>query len=81
MLPILISYKVIHHTRWVSAVEHHTAHCTPNMQEKILESISLGAIYHEILVKTSSRSQVFEKLLWKPSEDASQKLSSQNNVM
>ena len=30
------------------------------------------SIYHEILGRTSSRFQAFEKLLWKPTEKASQ---------
>ena len=33
------------------------------------------AIYHEIFARTSSRYQAFEKLLWKPNEDTSQKSS------
>ena len=39
------------------------------------ESISQEAIYHGTPARTSSRYQVFEKLLWKPSEDASQRSS------
>ena len=37
------------------------------------------AIYHEILARTSSGFQVFEKLHWKPSEDTSQ-MSSWNQM-
>ena len=39
------------------------------------KSISQEAIYHETLDRTSSRYQVFEKLFWKLSEDASQRSS------
>ena len=40
-----------------------------NRQEK--KNISEEAIYHGILARTSSRYLAFEKLFWKPSEDAS----------
>ena len=37
------------------------------------KSMSQEAVYHGILARTSLRYQVIEKLLWKQSEDASQK--------
>ena len=46
---------------------------TRNLPRQNPESISQGAIYHKMLDRTSSRYQAFEKLLWKPSEDASLK--------
>ena len=45
---------------------------TPKLAGQNPESISQQAIYRGILARTSSRYQVFEKLLWKPIEDASQ---------
>ena len=45
-----------------------------NWQDKT-RSISQEVIYHGTLARTSSRYQVFEKLLWKLSEDASQRSS------
>ena len=48
---------------------------TPKRAGENFESVSQEAIYHGTLARTSLRYQVFEKLLWKPSEDASQKLS------
>ena len=44
---------------------------TPKLAGQNPESISQEAIYHGILARTL-RYQVVEKLLWKPSEDASQ---------
>ena len=58
--------------RRVSAAEHHTQNSTPKLAGQTSESISQEAIYHGTLARSSSRYQVFEKLLWKPSEDASQ---------
>ena len=46
---------------------------TPNWAGQNPESIFQEAINHGILSRTSSRYQAFEKLLWKPSEDASQR--------
>ena len=48
---------------------------TPKLAGQNPESISQEAINHETLARTSSRYQVFAKLLWKPSEDASQRSS------
>ena len=48
---------------------------TPKRAGQNPESISKETIYHQILARISSRYQVFMKLLWKPSEDASQKSS------
>ena len=48
---------------------------TPKLAGQNPESISQEAIYHRIITRTSSRNQVVEKLLWKPSEDAYQKSS------
>ena len=61
--------------RYVSATEHPTAEQYFKRTEQNLESISQEAIYHGTLGRTSSRYQVFEKLLWKPSEAASQRSS------
>ena len=47
---------------------------TPKLAGRNPENISHGALQLEILARTS-RCQAFEKLLWKPSEDASQKSS------
>ena len=52
---------------------------TPKLAGKKTESISQEAIYQETLAMTSSRYQVFAKLLWKSSEDASQ-MSSLNQM-
>ena len=38
------------------------------------ERISQEAIYRGLFARTSSRYHVFQKLLWKPSEDASQRI-------
>ena len=49
---------------------------TPKLAGQNPESISHEAIYHGTLaIRTFSRYQVFEKLLWKPSEDVSQRSS------
>ena len=48
---------------------------TPKRAGQNFESNSCGAIIHKILVRTSSIYQAFEKLLWKPSENAYQKSS------
>ena len=61
--------------RCVSAAAHRTADSTPNRGGQNPESISEDAIYHGILEKTSPRYHVFKKLLWKSSEDASQRSS------
>ena len=58
--------------RCVSAAEHPSAEQSPKQARQTPESISQEAIYHGILARTSSRYHVFEKLLWKQSEDASQ---------
>ena len=62
----------------VSAAEHHTAEQYSKTAGQKSESISQEAIYHGTLARTSSRYQVFEQLLWKPSEDASQRSSESN---
>ena len=61
--------------RCVLAAEHHTAESTQKLVRQNPKSISQGSIYHGMLTKASSGYQVFEKLLWKLSKDASQKLS------
>ena len=48
---------------------------TPKLAGQNPESISQEALYHETLARTFSRYQVFAKLLWKLSEDASQRSS------
>ena len=48
---------------------------TPKLAGQTPEIVSHTAIYHRILRRTSSRYQIFEQLLWEPSEDASQKSS------
>ena len=54
---------------------------TPKRAEQNPQSISRGATYHGKLVRTFSRHQVFVKLLWKPSEDSSEKSPSlESNV-
>ena len=58
--------------RCVSAAEQNSS---PILATQNPGSISQEAIYHGILTMTSLRHQTFEKLLWKPSEDASQKSS------
>ena len=63
--------------RSVSAAEHHTAEQysqtgRTNPQKHLPRS---NIQYHRILARTSSRYQFFEKLLWKPREDASQRSS------
>ena len=62
--------------RCVLAVEHQTAEQYSKTAGQNPESISHEAIYHGTLARTSSTYQVFEKLLQKPSEDASQRSSS-----
>ena len=59
----------------VSAGEHHNAEKYSKTGSTNHESISQRATYHGKLAMTSSRYQSFEKLLWKPSEDASRKSS------
>ena len=60
--------------RCVSAAEHYVAAQYSRTGRTILQNISQEAIYHGILARTS-RCKAFEKLLWKQSEDASQKSS------
>ena len=61
--------------RYVSAAEHQTAEQYSKTGRTKPRKHSQEAIYHGTLTRTSSRYQVFEKLLWKPSEDASQRSS------
>ena len=65
--------------RYVSAAEHHTAEkyskTSMTKHQRHLPRSNLSVI----LVKTSSRYQVFEKLFWKPNEYATQK-SSRNQM-
>ena len=58
--------------RCVSADEHHTPEQYSKRTCQNPESISREAIYHGALARTSSRCHVFEKLVWKPSEGATQ---------
>ena len=52
---------------------------TPKREGKKPKSIFQEAIYHGIIVRTSSTYEVFGKLLWKPSKDVSQ-MSSCNQI-
>ena len=52
---------------------------TPKWSGRNPGGIFQEALCHRILVRTSSSYQVFDKLLWKPREDASQK-SSRNQL-
>ena len=58
-----------------SRAPHCMKNSTPKRAGQNPERISQEAIYYGILAWTSSRYQAFEKLLWKPGEDASQKSS------
>ena len=59
--------------RCVSAAEHQTEEQYSKTGKTKPYSISQEAVYHGILARISSRYQAVEKLLWKKSEDASQK--------
>ena len=48
---------------------------SPKLAGQNPESISQEAVYHGTLARISARYQVFEKLLWKPSDDGSQRSS------
>ena len=65
--------------RFVSEPNTRLQNNTPKLAGQNHESISQEALHHETLATTSSRYQVFAKLLWKPSEDASQ-MSSLNQM-
>ena len=59
-------------------ISSRASHCRTVLQnghDKIHQAYHKEAIYHGILARNSSTYQAFEKLLWKPSEDASQKSS------
>ena len=61
--------------RCVSAAEHQTAEQYYKTFKTKHLNISQEAIYHGTIARTSSRYQAVEKLLWKQSEDDSQKSS------
>ena len=72
-VPVLVKFRNIEircrKTFRVSGVR------TPKLAGQTPEIVSHAAINHGIFARTSSRYQIFEQLLWEPSEDASQKSS------